>query len=893
MYLKKLELIGFKSFAQKTTLEFNRGVVSVVGPNGSGKSNIADAIRWALGEQSIKLLRGKRSEDVIFSGSSSKARLGMAEVSIHLDNEDRQMPVDYSEVVITRRVYRNGEGEYLLNNGPVRLQDIQLLLAKANFGQRSYSVIGQGMIDHILVASPAERKAFFDEAAGVRQFQIKREQAVSKLEQTEENLEQARMLLVEIEPHLRTLTRQVRRLERRGALETELQKFQLQYFSQRSLELLRRKKEYEGTGGRQLAKQKTHERDVLALQQELEKLEKEKSRQELFQGLQQQYSRVLEQKNAVMKEQAILEGAEELQAAKSGELNVVWLENRHRELLRSLTNLHEEIDSIAKEVATKERSLRDRHIRQETLLRDLEKLEARLEHLKQKTKERSVDPDALEADFRVLHEEFSAFKKALLEAGSERDLTKLKREVSRFDNRFASLLQKFGEAKASTRAEDVLAIQEEIASFFRTKDNLVNEIHELTRDCERRKERLLLLTESRKRLDEERERTERELERLSPVAGKGRTTATQRQKLDQQIRSFDAELQQLREQIVGFNQEEQKKKERLFELQKAFREKQQELNGVSAELNATRVEIAKLETRLDDLKNEIRAELPAGIADEVTRLTADDALPQTENEEKLLADINHAKHQLELIGGIDESVTSEYKMTEERFQSLSTQVTDMEESIGKLREIISELDATIKTQFQKSFQAINKEFGQYFKVLFNGGSAKLVLQETELVKEAQSEDEDQDDDTDDESGSAGDEKPKTAAARKPEKVIAGVEIIATPPGKRVSGITMLSGGEKALTSIALISAILSTRPSPFVVLDEVDAALDEANSQRFAAIIKELMKRSQFITITHNRATMQISSLLYGVTMSDDGVSKLLSIRMEDAEKVIKQHGNR
>ena len=203
MYLKKLELIGFKSFAQKTTLEFNRGVVSVVGPNGSGKSNIADAIRWALGEQSIKLLRGKRSEDVIFSGSSSKARLGMAEVSIHLDNEDRQMPVDYSEVVITRRVYRNGEGEYLLNNGPVRLQDIQLLLAKANFGQRSYSVIGQGMIDHILVASPAERKAFFDEAAGVRQFQIKREQAVSKLEQTEENLEQARMLLVEIEPHLR------------------------------------------------------------------------------------------------------------------------------------------------------------------------------------------------------------------------------------------------------------------------------------------------------------------------------------------------------------------------------------------------------------------------------------------------------------------------------------------------------------------------------------------------------------------------------------------------------------------------------------------------------------------------------------------------------------------
>lgn len=889
MYLKKLELIGFKSFAQKTTLEFNRGVVSVVGPNGSGKSNIADAIRWVLGEQSIKLLRGKRSEDVIFSGSTSKARLGMAEVSIHLDNEDRQMPVDYSEVVITRRVYRNGEGEYLLNNGPVRLQDIQLLLAKANFGQRSYSVIGQGMIDHILVASPAERKAFFDEAAGVRQFQIKREQAVSKLEQTRENLEQARMLLSEIEPHLRTLTRQVRRLERRGTLETELQKLQLQYFSQRWLDLSKRKKEQETIGENQRTKQKTHEREVAALQQELEKLEKEKSRQELFQGLQQQYSRVLEQKNAVMKEQAILEGAEELEAAKSGELNVVWLENRHRELLRSLSDLHEEIAALTAEVATKDRALAERQQRQQTLLHDLEKLETRLEHLKHKTRERSVDPDALEADFRVLHEEFAVFKKALLEAGSERDWTKLKREVSRFDNRFASLLQKFGEAKASTRAEDVLAIQEEIAAFFQTKDNLVNEIHELTRDLERRKERLMLLTESHKRLDDERERTERELERLAPSAGKGRTTATQRQKLDQQIRAFDADLQRLREQIVDFNQEEQKKKERLFELQKSFREKQQELNGVSAELNVTRVEIAKLETRLDDLKNEVRTELPAGIAEEVTRLTAEETLSQTENEEKLVADINHTKHQLDLIGGIDESVTSEYKMTEERFQSLSTQVTDMEDSISKLHEVISELDATIKTQFQKSFHAINKEFGQYFKVLFNGGSAKLVLQETELIQEAEDEDDEEDEDDDEEQPK---EKP-VSAKRKAEKVIAGVEIIATPPGKRVSGITMLSGGEKALTSIALISAILSTRPSPFVVLDEVDAALDEANSQRFAAIIKELMKRSQFITITHNRATMQISSLLYGVTMSDDGVSKLLSIRMEDAEKVIKQHGNR
>ncbi|MBI3957019.1 MAG: AAA family ATPase [Candidatus Kerfeldbacteria bacterium] len=892
MHLTKLELVGFKSFAQKTTLVFDRGIASIVGPNGSGKSNIADAIRWVLGEQSIKLLRGKRSEDVIFSGSSMRARLGMAEVSLFLDNSDHQMPVDYNEVVVTRRVYRSGDGEYFLNRAAVRLQDIQLLLAKANFGQKSYSVIGQGMIDHILVASPAERKAFFDEAAGVRQYQIKREQAVNKLEQTHENLDQARMLLAEIEPHLRTLTRQVRRLERRGTLETELQKIQVQYFSRRWHDLAKRRKDQEVIAAEQSAKQKTQEAALAGLQHELAKLEKEKSRHELFQELQQHYSRVLEQKNAVMKEQAILEGSEELAAVKSGELNVVWLENRHRELMRSLSDLHDEISSLEAEATVKEKALAERQQHQDAVLRDLEKLEDQLEHLKNKTKERRGDPAALAADIRVLHEEFAAFKKQLLAADSERDWAKLKREISRFDERLASLLQQATETAAMTRAEEVLEMQEAIGAFFKSKDNLVNEIHDLARDVERRRERLAMLHESKKRFDDERARTERELERLAPKSGKARTTAAQRQKLDEQIRQFDTELQALREQIVGFNQEEQKKKERLFELQKSFREKQQDLNALAADANATRVELAKLETRQDDLKNEVRHELPAGMADEVTRLTADDTIPESEPEEKLLAEINQTKHQLELIGGIDEGVTTEHKMTEERFTFLSSQVTDMENSISKLHEVISELDTTIKSQFHHSFQAINKEFGQYFKVLFEGGSAKLVLQETEIVHDIDEENDDEDGHGDEEEDEAPKET-KAVASKKHEKIIAGVEIIATPPGKRVAGIAMLSGGEKALTSIALISAILSTRPSPFVVLDEVDAALDEANSQRFAAILKQLAKRSQFITITHNRATMQISSLLYGVTMSDDGISKLLSIRMEDAESVIKQHGNR
>src|SRR5689334_6333179 len=209
---------GFKTFANRTVLEFlppkegSRGTTAIVGPNGSGKSNIADAVRWVLGEQSLKLLRGKKSEDVIFSGSEKRARSGFAEASLYLNNEDKAVDIEYSEIVITRRIYRDGESEYLVNKNKVKLQDVLLLLAKANFGQRTYSVIGQGMIDAILVASPKERKEFFDEAAGVKQYQLKRESAVRKLDASEENLKQAELILAEIEPRMRSLSRQVRRL---------------------------------------------------------------------------------------------------------------------------------------------------------------------------------------------------------------------------------------------------------------------------------------------------------------------------------------------------------------------------------------------------------------------------------------------------------------------------------------------------------------------------------------------------------------------------------------------------------------------------------------------------------------------------------------------------------
>lgn len=236
MHLQRLELQGFKTFAKKTTLAFpgpkagHHALTTIVGPNGSGKSNLADAIRWALGEQSLKLLRGKLAEDVIFAGAEGKARAGFAEVALTFNNEDRAMPIEFTEVTITRRLYRDGTSEYLMNGSAARLQDIQLLLAEANVGQRSYSVIAQGMIDHVLVASPEERKDFFDDATGVKPFQIKRHQAVLKLNRTQENLNEVELVLQELEPRLRLLKRQVSRLEQRTEVERELHSLQWNYY---------------------------------------------------------------------------------------------------------------------------------------------------------------------------------------------------------------------------------------------------------------------------------------------------------------------------------------------------------------------------------------------------------------------------------------------------------------------------------------------------------------------------------------------------------------------------------------------------------------------------------------------------------------------------------------
>ncbi len=748
MYLEKLEINGFKSFAHKATLEFKPGITAVVGPNGSGKSNISDAMRWVLGEQSLKLLRGKKSEDVIFSGSDKKARLGMAEVSLHFNNEKDEADIGMSQIVITRKVYRSGESEYLINNKKTRLTDIQMLLAKAGVARTSYSIIGQGMIDAFLLASPQERKEFFEEASGVKPLQLKRSQALSKLEQTEENLETSEIQLKEITPRLNSLTRQVKRLEQREGVENELKELQDLYYGSLWSELNENWQTKNNNLKRLVEEEEEVAKKAGELQEQLAELTKDNQTGSEVDNLQQEYHRLVSEKMQTSK--------------KLSEKQISHIEHEQKIIIKQT--------AIPGEIAK-----------------------------------------SLPEKIKVLYEH-------------------------------------------KNKLEDLLVAENwaEVKNVFQDHFKQIEKLHQLLSPY---------LTKNQKKEEDEKEKQAKQQQK--------EVAEEEIKKLTQKIEELDNKISNLEEIIKQKNQEQKQERGQIWQIQQAYQKIQQTLNQKNSQINSLRIELARIETRRDDIKQDIENDLGS-----VEYLSQPKQHLSEEEKREFVTKIAKLKHQLELIGGIDEEVKEEYDQIKTRHEFLESQISDLKKSLESLEKMILELDETVRKQFEQNFKIINDEFQKHFKTLFAGGKSQLVL-----VKNSE-----QDYDTEEAESSEESEVEKIKDRLK-SNVYAGVEIEATPPGKKLKSIGMLSGGERAMTSIALLCAILSAKPSPFVVLDEVDAALDEANSLRFAEIVEELSAKSQFIVITHNRATMEKADILYGVTMGDDGISELLSLKLEAAEK--------
>lgn len=886
MYLEKIQLQGFKTFAQKTTIEVpkpqslkgeTRGITAIVGPNGSGKSNIVDAIRWVLGEQSLKILRLKKAEDVIFSGSVKKARLGMAQVSMFLNNESKTVDVPFSEIEITRRLYRDGESEYLVNNKKVRLLDIIMLLAKANFGQKSYSIIGQGMIDYIINVSATERKDFFDEATGVKQYQIKRDQAVNKLKRTRENLDSTKSVLQELSPRLNSLTRQVKKLEKRKQVEKQLQEIQIKYYQKTYNQLL---ENYNNINEKFLQKQEIKinlENQVLNLQKQLDKFATETSQTEQYNNLQKQYNNLQREKNKYAKELIVLKGKKEIEYSKLGKQSIAWLENKKEEIGGKIKESNLQINELKEKISQNQDLLEIKKQKQIKVIETFEQLEDKLAKTEILVAQKmSMSQNDIKDSLKNVFELQQSFIDKIYKIDNLDQVKQLRSDAENIFDRLKSFYSRLNLTTDKQKQEQIEDIKAQIKDLLLNKDNLVNEISDLKTAIEVADAHKKNFSKDLEELDEEFTKLESELEksRIKPSDKNKMLQILDKEKaqISEKIKFFDKQILDVKQQIDEFNESQEKKKEQIFKLQQQQQQVQSELNNISNQVNELNVEKARLETKKENIENEIIEEL-----NDLTLVRKKQVIDEFD-EQQAYDQIRKLKNNLEIIGGIDPEVVEEYKEVSERHEFLNTQVIDLEKAIKDLDKIIEELDKMIKTQFKSSFGKINKLFNQYFSKLFLGGKAKLDLIQKELEEDKKSV-------LVTDQGTSLEIAEAEEPEQKKQPTKTGVDIIASPPHKKVKNIAALSGGERTMTAIALICAIISNNPSPFVLLDEVDAALDEANSLRFSGILNDLSRKTQFVVITHNRVIMETADVIYGVSMSDEGVSKMLSINFDQVKK--------
>ncbi|MFH0969263.1 MAG: AAA family ATPase [Patescibacteria group bacterium] len=763
MFLKKIEISGFKSFAQKTVLEFANGndtpddgkmfpITAVVGPNGSGKSNVADAIRWAMGEQSMKNLRGKKLEDIIFAGSGKKERLGRAWVSLHFDNHDKRIPLEFTEVVITRKLFRSGESEYLINGSKVRLLDVVDLLAKAGIGRESYCVINQGMSDSVLNATPSERRIVLEDAAGVKHFQIQKERAIRKLDLTRENLSRVGDLIKEIEPHLRMLKRQAEKAQKGKDVAEKLKEKQLKLYSYLWYSFQEEKNNVLGEKNDYGAKMMNVQREIDKINDELNKYSKEVQSSEKQEVLEKRKQEFISRLNALEKELVITEGRAVIEAERSKAQKII------------------------------------------------ESIPVDLEYVKEKLSKIRKDQDKL-----------TEFLKSAEKLEDLENIKKIAKDIGR------ELADLYEEAQ---------------------KGEVIQE-------------------------NTEAERNNTETEKKIKGLGDNKT------RLEKEIGELKIEIGGIEKEIEQEREAGKKARQKFFDLEKGISRKQEELNKLKDQFNEYKIKQARIEVREEDLMSEIKQKIKL----EPSELKYDGS---EVNKEEMGREIQRLKVQWEQIGGIDPMIVDEYEETKKRFEFLNQESKDLEEAIKSCKEVIKEMDGKIKDVFEGAFKKINEEFSKYFKIIFGGGSAHLTKSKVESRKSKVSEG-----DLANKELTESDGENIEDIEESEEKEEIGVNISACPPGKKINNLNMLSGGERSLTSLALLFAIISHNPPPFAILDEVEAALDEANSRRFSRIIQELSDNTQFITITHNRETMRQASLLYGVTMGEDGISKLLSVRLD------------
>ncbi len=736
MRLQHLEINSFKSFSRKTTLEFQHPIVSIVGPNGSGKSNVVESIRFVLGEQSMKSMRGKAGLDLIFKGSKQLPKGSFASVTIYFNNSDKifklsndggeNINLNYDTISISREVYPDGLNKYILNGTEVRHKDINNLLASVNIGSSGHHIISQGEADRILNASARDRREMVEDALGLKIYQYKIKESERKLERATENMKEVSLLRREIAPHLKFLERQVEKIEKGKSMREDLSGMYAIYFKA--------------------------EREYLSAERQKIEEESDKIKQEIANI-----------------EESIRGLPVESQSSNSEEEN-------------ELARIEKRIFAIKSEAGE--------------LLRKLGRVEGSIESARAHATEKNYTTSEIDDFFRGVNSEI---EKAL----TENEVSAFKRALEQIRNLIEAL---------NKNAKNELDLSE----LEKTKD----EINEKLTDIE------------------EEERKLRE------------------------------EISKARENLEESREERSLANAKRYE----FNIKKTELNSHLANIRGRIETISHMEEDFHNEQKEAVAILGSFQKEEA------ESVPTNLNKSDLKKDIERLKIKLEDYGSIGVAETmKEFEDTKDRDAFLSKELEDLSVSIESLRTLMADLKEKIDVEFKEGVKKINTEFQEFFSLMFGGGSGSLSITSEPKRKRGR---EKRDEDDEEEINSIEDEEEA--------EMEQGIEISVSLPHKKVRELHALSGGERSLTSIALLFAMSQVNPPPFLVLDETDAALDEANSRKYGDMLEKLSKHSQLIVVTHNRETMSRAGILYGVTVGADGASKLLSVKFEEAVAIAK-----
>ncbi len=797
MEFKKIQLNGFKSFADKTNFIIEDGLTGIVGPNGCGKSNIVESLRWAMGETSAKSMRGSGMEDVIFSGTANKPSKNIAEVSVTLQNENNEGPAQYresNEINIKRKIEKDKGSKFYINDKEVRARDTQMFFADLSTGAHSPSMISQGRIGALVTAKPTDRRAILEEAAGISGLHVRRHEAELRLGAAENNLKRADELRRQQEKQLANLQKQAEEATKYKNISNEIKKIEAGLYYLKLLEIekeiriedeINTEAEGEVSGYNSkiseidnMIKSETEKVNPLR-ERNIENLSKIQRLNLELQGIDEENTRIQDEIENIKKSLETFD--EDIDREKGIIIDANSNEKRLKEEKSELI----EIDS--KYYETEKQSNQDLNEAKNKLNLEIDKIKNKISLQKNEEAIEILD------DFKIIIEEY---------ADNYSKNQNIKKESVK-------------------RNERINTIDKEIGSWRNLLSNSEKMVKELT-------ERKNKLNSQLKKLDSQ---PKLQAEKKGQISENLRISEEEKEKNESIINSTDEKIESLRTQLNKIQEQSIQIRER------------------KASSGAT---IEGLKKRKNDLIDRINSELNLSEENilENSNLFGKDELPDAVNQEDLL---DKKKQERERLGSVNLKADEETNMYEREIKKMEQDRADLVSAIIKLKYSINELNQKGRERLIEAFDKVNRKFNDVYTKLFNGGNAKLELVDSDDPLEA------------------------------------GLEMLVSPPGKRLQSITLLSGGEQALTALSLIFAVFLTNPSPICVLDEVDAPLDDANVTRFCSLLEELIKitNTKFIIVTHHALTMSKMNRLYGVTMPEKGISQLVAVDLQKAESMV------